>query len=221
VTVELLAVEPFGAAELVAALRRTPMPGRGGALPYAGADLRVAPAVDPATLAPAQRYVLTPGLRRTVALRAALLPHGLDLFALDGGAWVRTADAPDVRRPVLPPIVEESVEPGGRTAWLVADGIHRVCAARAAGLPISVVVVRGVPASLPYYAFANPRGWDDVVALDALPDGFAKKAHREPADPRALYRDYNAVFPGVQELRPDTDPAPGPAPGPSPPRPPR
>ena len=207
-SVELRSVEPFDAQELLATLRRTPMPGRGGALPYAEADLRIAPAVEPDTLAPAQRYVLRPGLRRTVALRSQLLRHGIDLFALDGGAWVTTpggSGASGDRRPVLPPIVEASVEPDGRTVLLIADGIHRVFAARAAGVPIAVVVVRGVPASLPYYAFANPGGWDDVEPLDALRDGFAKKAYREPDDPQTLYRDYNAVFPGVQELRPQTD----------------
>jgi len=211
----LRSVAPFGPDELLATLRRTPMPGRGDARPYAQADLRIAAAVGPDTLAPAQRYVLRPGLRRTEALRATLADHGIDLFALDGGAWVTTQDD---RRPVLPPIVEESVEPDGRTVLLIADGIHRVFAARAAGLPIAVVVVRGVPASLPYYAFANRHGWDDVEPLDALRDGFVKKAYREPDDPQALYRDYNAVFPGVQELRPETDRA---RRGVSPPRPPR
>lgn len=209
--IEIASVAPFPPDELLAALRRTPMPGRGGALPYAEADLVVAPAVDPAALAPAQRYVLRPGLRRTAALRAALLSHGVDLFALDGGAHVRFAGDDDgsdgpatAPRPVIPPIVEEWAGPGGDAVLLVADGIHRVCAARAAGLPITVVVVRGVPSSLPYYAF--PNAWEDVALLDALPPGFVKKAHREPADPQSLYRDYNAVFPGVQELRPIPDP---------------
>jgi len=224
VSVALRSVEPFGPDELLTTLRRTPIPGRGGALPYAEADLRIVPAVDPETLAPAQRYVLRPGLRRTGALRDALAGHGIDLFALDGGAWVTTQDAPGVRRPVLPPIVEASVEPDGQAVLLIADGIHRVFAARTAGRPISVIVVRGVPASLPYYAFANPGGWAEVEPLDALRDGFAKKAYREPEDPQALYRDYNAVFPGVQELRPETDrPAAGRADldPVSPPRPPR
>jgi len=208
VSLELRSVEPFGSDELLATLRRTPMPGRDGARPYAEADLRIAAAVEPDNLAPAQRYVLRPGLRRTEALREALADHGIDLFALDGGAWVTTRDAPGAsgdRRPVLPPIVEASVEPDGRTVLLIADGIHRVFAARAAGVPIAVVVVRGVPASLPYYAYANANGWADVREIDALTPGFRKKTHREPDDPQALYRDYNAVFPGVQELRPDTD----------------
>ena len=57
-----------------------------------------------------------------------------------------------------------------------------------------------MPADLPYYAF--PNDWDDVVELDGLEAGFAKKAYREPGDPQGLYRDYNVVLPGVQELRP-------------------
>ncbi len=198
-TVVVRSVAPLPVDDLIAALRRTPMPGRGGALPYARAELELVAGLDPDALAPAQRYVLRPGLARTTALRAALLGHGIDLFALDGGVHVQL-DGSCAPRPVIPPIVEASVAADGRPVLLIADGIHRVCAARAAGSAISVIVVRGVPAELPYYAF--PNRWDELIELDALPPGFAKKAYREPGDPQGLYRDYNAMLPGVQDLRP-------------------
>ncbi len=198
-TVVVRSVAPLPVDDLFAALRGTPMPGRDGALPYARADLELVAAVEPEALVPAQRYVLRPGLARTVALRGALLEHGVDLFALEGGVHVQL-DGSSTSRPVIPPIVEASTDADGRPVLLIADGIHRVCAARAAGSAIAVVVVRGVPADLPYYAF--PNGWDELVELDALPAGFVKKAYREPGDPHGLYRDYNAVLPGVQDLRP-------------------
>jgi hypothetical protein len=199
-------VEPFGRSELLTALRRTPLRGFGGARPYAGAALALEPSVDPDLPAPTQRYVLRAGVERILALRAALLPHGLDVFALDGGAYVRTLAAPEPV-PVIPPIVEESHEPDGRRILLVNDGIHRVYAARSMGSPITVVAVRGVPAEYAYYAFPLEDGWPGVTALDELPDGFQKKAYRVPENYKALFRDFNAVFPGVQQERKRSNPA--------------
>jgi hypothetical protein len=58
-----------------------------------------------------------------------------------------------------------------------------------------------VPPELPYYAHPLDGGWDAVEALPELPDGYEKKAYREPGDHRALYRDFNEAFPGVQPPR--------------------
>ncbi len=193
-------VEPFDRDHLLAQLRRTRLRGFDGARVYEGAALSLEPALDPEALAPAQRYVLTDGIERILALRTALLPHGLDLLALDGGAYVTTDDGVV---PVIPPVVEESREPDGRTVLIVNDGIHRVYAARSLGLH-SAVVARG--ASHPYYALALPGGWADVTALDALPDRFEKKAYRDPQNYKALFRDFNGVFPGVQQQRKRSNP---------------
>jgi hypothetical protein len=197
----VLSVEPFEREELLSALRRTRLRGFDRAAVYAEADLALVSGTDPEDLAPAQRYVLNASVRRMLELRAALLEHGLDLFDLDGGAFIRTSDDPDARIPVIPPIVEESHEPDGRTCLIINDGMHRISAARAAGLPITVVRVLDVPREYPYYALALAEGWSDVTPLDELPDGFQKKAYRNPDNYKALFRDFNAVFPGVQEQR--------------------
>lgn len=197
----VLAVERFDREQLLSALRRTRLQGFGRARPYAHATLELSVATDPERLAPAQRYVLSGGVERVLALRAALLRHRIDLFALDGGAYVRTSDAPEQRIPVIPPIVEESHEPDGRTVPIVNDGIHRVFAARRLGLPINTVTVTGVPRHLPYYALALPGGWSEVSELDELPEGFPEKDYRDAEDPRSLYRELNEVFPGVQPDR--------------------
>jgi hypothetical protein len=203
----VLSVERFERAELLARLRRTRLRGFDGAQPYAAATLELAPATDTAGLAPAQRYVLKAGVARILELREALLAHGLDVFALDGGVLVRTSEAPGQAVPVIPPIVEESHEPDGRVVLVINDGIHRIFAARSLGLPISVVVARGVPPEYPYYACATARGWSDVVELDELPDGFQKKTYRVPESYKALFRELNEVFPGVQQERKKSNPA--------------
>ena len=201
----ILSVEPFGRDELLARLRRTRLRGFDGARPYADADLEVA-AIDPERLAPAQRYVLKGGVAQATRLRAALRGHGVDPFALDGGAYFRTDEDPEELVPLIPPIVEESREPDGRTVLIVNDGIHRVYAARGAGAPVSVVVARGVPAEFPYYAYALPGGWADVEELDELRPGYQKKEYRDPERYKALFRQFNEVFPGVQKQRARTNP---------------
>ena len=204
---EILSVEPIGAGELLGALEQTRLRGFDGARPYADARLELAPAVDPDALAPAQRYVLKDGVARILELRAALLGHGVDVFALDGGVRVRTSDSPEEVVPVIPPIVEESHEPDGRIVYLINDGIHRVWAARSVGAAIAVVIAHGVPPEYPYYAYALPGGWSEVEELDELVPGFQKKEYRDPQNYKALFRQFNDLFPGVQKDRVKSNPA--------------
>jgi hypothetical protein len=189
-------VEPISRDDLLARLRETRLMGYDGARVYEHARLAVE-AFDPDALTPAQRYVLMPGVRKILELRDAL---DVDIFALDGGIHLHTGDEVI---PFLPPIVERSAEPDGREVWLINDGIHRVYAARLSGSPINVVAVDG--ASHPYYALAA--SWEAVVELEELPDGFQKKAYRVPGNYKALFRDFNAVFPGVQAERKPSNPA--------------
>lgn len=200
----ILELERFDRDELLSRLARTPLRGFDGALPYEHASLALA-SVEPDELAPAQRYVLSGGVAKIVELREALLAHGIDILALDGGVRVRTSDDPDELVPVIPPIVEESHEPDGRVVLVVCDGIHRVYAARSLALPIAVVVARGVPREYPYYALAL-RGWSEVEPLDELPERYQKKEYRQPQGYKALFRDFNAVFPGVQRERRKSNP---------------
>jgi hypothetical protein len=204
--VEIVSLERFDRSELLARIRRTPLRGFGGARPYATADVALEAALDPERLVPTQRYVLAPNVDRILELRSALLPYGLDVFALDGGAYVRTREA-EQPVPVIPPVVEESRDARGREVLLVNDGLHRVFAARSIGSPITAVVVRDVPAEYPYYAFPLESGWSEVARLDELPDGFEKKAYRNPDNYKALFREFNEVFPGVQEQRKPSNPA--------------
>lgn len=204
---EIVSLRPFGRAELLDALRGTPLRGFEGARPYASAEIELSPAFDTNLLAPAQRYVLKPRVRKLLALRNALNDHGVDLFALDGGAYIRTSDNPEETIPITPPFVEQSHEPDGSSVLIVNDGLHRVFAARSLGLPISVVIARDVPREYPYYAFALENGWSEVQELEALPDEYQKKAYRLPENYKALFRDFNLIFPGIQKERKKSNPA--------------
>lgn len=206
-TVRILSMEPFTAEELLSSLRRTRLRGFGGARPYRDASLELVATVDTDDLTPAQNYVLTAGVEKIIELRAALLAEGVDIFTLNGGVYVTTSDDPDELIPVIPPVVEESHEPDGRTALLINDGMHRIFAARSLGLPISIVVARGVPAKYPYYAYALSSGWSGVTPLRELPDGHQKKEYRQPAMYKSLFRDFNAIFPGVQKERKQSNPS--------------
>jgi len=203
---EILSVETFGLEELLSALRRVPLRGFGGVLVYKHATLTLESERDPLSVSPCQRYVLRERIRHLVELRDALLGHGLDIMALDGGAYIRTSEQPHERIPIIPPVIEESIEAGGQTAWLINDGIHRVATAQHLGLKPSMVVIRNVPRDYPYYAYPLRDGWEDVTELDELPDVFEKKKYRDPANYKSLFRDFNAVFPGLQSERKASNP---------------
>jgi hypothetical protein len=68
----------------------------------------------------------------------------------------------------------------------------------------SIIHVSGLPPEYPYYAYGIEEGWSGVVAIDELTDGFKKKDYRNPDNYKALFRDFNAVFPGIQEQRKQT-----------------
>lgn len=190
-------------AELLARLKTVRLMGHGQPEIYADADLSLVRGVPTDQLVPAQRYVLDADLASVFAIVDGLGAAGLDAFDLPGAIqfWRETPDGEEGPIPFLPPIVEESVEADGRTLWLINDGMHRCSAARSRNQPITIVLARNVPRSWPYYALPNPQGWDDVARLAALPDGFVKKAYRDPENYRDLFRDFNAVFDGVQKRR--------------------
>lgn len=204
--IELVEVTPFGPDELLSRLRETRLRGHEGVRPFRDAQLATVRGLDPELLSPAQNYVLSPTVHTVLRLRQALLGWGLDLFDLTGGANVRTSADPGALIPIIPPIIEESHEPDGHTALLISDGQHRVYAARSIGLPIAAVVAREVPAEYPYYAHPLPGGWDEVIELDALPTEHQKKHYRQPTGYKALFREYNEVFPGVQQQRARSNP---------------
>ncbi|VFN04763.1 MAG: hypothetical protein BECKG1743D_GA0114223_109941 [Candidatus Kentron sp. G] len=208
---KILRHEPITRIELFDALKQTRLRGHGQPLLYEHATLSLEAALDPDRLVPAQNYVLREDFERIEVLYHSFSENGIDIFALDGGLrfWLQDPDSGEEEGPIplIPPVVEESLEPDGRTVWLINDGMHRIRVAKRLGRTINIVLARSVPPEYPYYAYAHPEGWRGVEELDELPDGFIKKKYRDPENYKALFRDFNAVFPGIQKQRKKTNPA--------------
>ena len=195
-------------AELLSRLKRTRLRGFDRAEVYRDATLEVVEA-DPESLTPAQRYVLQEGVQAILDVADAFEPRGIDVFALRGALlfWPEGSDPDGPAIPFLPPVIEESIERDGRKILLINDGIHRVYAARKRGRKLNVVLARNVPAEYPYYAYALPDGWAQVDELAELQEGYQKKEYRNPENYKALFRDFNEIFEGVQKQRPRSNPA--------------
>ena len=195
-------------AELLSRLKRTRLRGFDQAEVYRDATLEVVEA-DPESLTPAQRYVLQEGVQAILDVADAFEPRGIDVFALRGALlfWPDGSDPDGPPIPFLPPVIEESIERDGKKILLINDGIHRVYAARKRGRKLNVVLARNVPVEYPYYAYALPDGWAQVDELAELQEGYQKKEYRNPENYKALFRDFNEIFEGVQKQRPRSNPA--------------
>jgi len=195
--------------DLLARLKRTRLRGFDRPEVYRDATLELVEA-DPEALTPAQRYVLREGVQAILDVADAFAARDIDVFALRGALlfWPEGSNPEsDAPIPFLPPVIEESIEPGGNKVLLINDGIHRVYAARKRGRRINVVLARDVPPEYPYYAYALPEGWARVEELNELRDGYQKKEYRNPENYKALFRDFNEIFEGVQKQRARTNPA--------------
>ncbi|HTP85616.1 MAG TPA: hypothetical protein VMJ34_01660 [Bryobacteraceae bacterium] len=205
---EICKYELLSEDELLRRLRQTRLRGFDRAPVYRDATLEIAE-MDTESLTPAQRYVLSDGVQSILDVHDAFVARGIDVFALHGAIlfWPGESDpATEPPIPFLPPVVEESFEPDGRTVLLINDGIHRVYAARKLGRKINVVLARNVPREYPYYAYALTTGWASVEELEELQEGYQKKEYRNPENYKALFRDFNSVFEGVQKQRKRTNP---------------
>jgi len=203
----ILKYELLPEAELLARLKKTRLRGFERAEVYRDATLEVTQ-FDTNDLTPAQRYVLADGVQTILDLADAFTLLGVDVFGLRGALlfWPEGADPAEAPIPLLPPMIEESIEADGRKVLLINDGIHRVYAARKRGRKLNVVLARNVPAEYPYYAYALPDGWAQVQELAELTEGYQKKAYRNPDNYKALFRDFNEIFEGIQKQRPRTNP---------------
>ncbi len=104
------------------------------------------------SLSPPQNYILREELKKVRELKWALEQHDVDIFELNGFVRLTLEEYPE---PVdlLPPIVEESIERDGSVHLIINDGMHRVYMAMREWVIPQVVLIRGIPKDLPYYAF--------------------------------------------------------------------
>lgn len=205
----LLRWELLSTQETIARFKKTRLKGFNRPLIYENAELELVRQVLPQDLTPTQHYVLKGDLDCIFALEAMFRPQGIDIFALEGALlfWIERDGEEEGPIPLTPPIVEESREADGKVVWIINDGMHRVAAARNRKVPINIILAKGVPAEYPYYAFPMEDGWDRLLVLDELPDGFQKKAYRMPDNYKSLFRDFNEVFGGIQKQRKQSNPS--------------
>lgn len=190
-------------------LGNTRLKGFGQPFIYRYAKLELIENCPVSELVPPQRYVLNGTVQTILDLYKTFKPLGVDIFALRGALlfWTDETDPWGPPIPFLPPIVEESTERNDRVVKLVGDGMHRVFTARKLGRDPNVIFVSNLPKEYPYYAYGFQGGWDEVREFDELPDVFQKKDYRNPENYKALFRQFNAVFPGIQEQRKQSNPA--------------
>jgi len=185
--------------DLLIRLRTVRLRGFDHAQVYRASHIQVIRTI-PASCKPAQRYVLKGGVNTILRLAYEFAFKGVDIFSLRGVLlfWLDGQQEPIS---LLPPIIEESVDKDGSLILLINDGIHRIYAANRLGVNINVVTISNVPHEYPYYAYPLPGGWSAVEEINALTPDYERKEYRNPADYKALFRDFNEVFPGVQKKR--------------------
>lgn len=183
--------------EVLTRLKQTQLMGYGQPYLYKTAMLELCEQVDPDTLVPAQRYVLTRDFQRIENLYSQFLQIGIDIFALKNGLHFEEQGE---MIPLLPPIVEVSVEES-KPVLLINDGMHRIFSARQLGKHINIILVSNIPKKYPYYAYPLKNGWQDVQVLETLTVGFVKKYYRDKENYKALFRNFNELFPNIQKQR--------------------
>lgn len=196
---KILGVEKFSEDELIQRLRGVTMLKAPDVKIYDKALISVEKiAVE--HLSPPQNYILRGELKKVRELKWALAEHDVDIFEING--FVRLLlEGSSEPVDLLPPVVEESIERDGSVHFIVNDGMHRVYMALREWVIPQVIFIRGIPKSLPYYAFPVPGGWNSVEEREDLPDGFLKKWHRIE-NYHALYRNFNSTFVNVGGPRP-------------------
>lgn len=200
--IKILKIRQHGVEELITRMRRVPLLGNANALPYKDAAISVEK-IHTDFMAPAQHYVLQDNLERQRSLRHELARHGVDPLALNGFIEM-DVEGHDQPVGLLPPVIEESIEPNGHVVNLICDGMHRVYLARLEWVIPHVVFVRGIPKDTPYYAYPNVGGWEDVKVVAKLEDDrgekILKKWHRIEND-KSLYRDFTGPFSNLSVSR--------------------
>lgn len=191
---KIIAHEAFSQEELITRLRQVTMLKSPETTVYEKAFISLEK-ISTEYLAPPQNYILRGELKKVRELKWQLEKLGVDLFELNGFVRLTLEDSSEPVD-VIPPVVEESIERDGSVHFIINDGMHRIYMARREWMIPQVVLIRGVPKNLPYYAYPTPGGWSGVEERDDLPHGFLKKWHRIEQR-HSLYRNFNSAFTNV------------------------
>jgi hypothetical protein len=153
-------------------------------------------------LRPATFYLLRDNINIQRYLREILLKEfNIDTFKLDRWYILKVRNKENYERSIIPIIVQLS--PFSGESFIIEDGNHRAWIARESEEEINAVYIENVPKEIPYYAYPNPKGWDDVKIFNDISEVKLKKKYRiEDKNERyKLYRNYDAIFPGLGKPR--------------------
>ncbi len=162
--------------EMILKLRNVTLRGFPQVRPYRNAAISIE-ALHPNILSPAQRYCLIPELKKIQDLRWRFLnDYGEDILRLNGYLKViyheqdaaGQSPAPGPIIDILPPVIEEYIDPRGEIRHIICDGQHRSFLARQMNLTLNVVFIRNVPKDFYYDAYPLPGGWDDVELMSHI-----------------------------------------------------
>lgn len=151
------------------------------------------------SIMPSQFYQLEESLLRVGRIQQALREYNLDLFNLSGYVNYVTNESGDISYDLLPVIIEYQMERNGIAYPLIVDGIHRIILARIQKKDaIQVIKIANVNKDYPYPAYANPKGWEDVIPVFSVPKLKDKRYWRFPIEKAYnYYRNFNSVFENV------------------------
>lgn len=184
--------------ELIRKIKSTPLICDESIRPYADADVCVKK-FGTDVLSPTTFYLIKSNVELQRVLREVLMREfDINIFNIDRYFEIKTDNG---MRSLVPPITHRSDVDGG--VVLLEDGAHRVFVARELAEPVTCVYIEGVPTDMPFYAFPNPNGWDDVSLFDDVSQVKQKKKYRvdNKEEEYKLYRLYDAVFPGIGKPR--------------------
>jgi len=195
-------IKYYYGSELIKRIRQVTMLKNDNIYPYKNAVITLEN-LNPNILVPPQDYILDSALKNVMDLNYFLNEYPVDnpdefydMFNLRGFLKFTLFDSFDkpIRRTLLPPIIEESIEADGTIKPIICDGMHRIYWARVNCLPfVNCVYIRGVSSRTPYYAYPVLGGWDGVKRVSELSPGLIKKFHRI-RDNKKLYRNFDSVF---------------------------
>lgn len=159
--------------------------------PYANCNIIITTPLSFSDYEYAQNYVLRSDYKKICELSSTLL-HEFHLSLLNCGTlWEISTE--EGAFPYIPPIVEVS-----GSEWILADGMHRMKSFQNNFNHPPYVVVIYDP-SVPYYACSNGLSLKEIPIVETRPE--VRKIYRDPDNYKALFRDYNSQFPGIQRDR--------------------
>jgi len=185
-------IEMFPQEELIRRLREVTLTD-GVTKPYANSEIKITDRLgEGEKLRFAQTYLLDSDLKKIGQLEYDLMMFDVKLRHLTTFCMMTRESGETFS--YIPPIIEWTPEDG----YYVSDGMHRfyyLCHQYYSD-PYAIIIKNP---SAPYYAFPSDMAWLDLPICQERPE--VRKIYRDPNNYKALFRDYNSQFPGIQRDR--------------------